>query len=167
MVTGDATLEVNGLLERMVSDPIALLERILQQVLDQAAQEYAFAADSDDPPEETIAVALGNRLAQMILNGNGSAVGEWSATGNDPEEPAQYEELLGRNAALAAALGACDCWGQHSDCTVCHGAGAPGWALPDRRLFASYVHPALRALTRRGAAPANVRRRTEHQRKES
>jgi hypothetical protein len=32
------------------------------------------------------------------------------------------------------------------DCENCLGAGTPGWAMPDRRLFSTLIRPALRAL---------------------
>jgi hypothetical protein len=166
MVTGGATVDVNGLVERTIADPLALCQRILQQVLDQLAHEYAVGDAGEERPEETIAIALGNRLAQMLLEGNGSTVREWSPAGDEPEVSTPYDELLDRDAALAAALGACDCWGEDADCPICRGLGAPGWELPDRRLFATYVRPALRALTRDGAH-VGARRETKHERKES
>ena len=54
-----------------------------------------------------------------------------------------HEELVDRNLILAAALGACDCWGTVPDCRVCSGAGGSGWADPEPALFAEYVAPAL------------------------
>jgi hypothetical protein len=44
---------------------------------------------------------------------------------------------------LAAALGACDCWGMVADCSVCAGAGTSGWTEPDVELFREFVGPAL------------------------
>jgi hypothetical protein len=167
MVTEEASLNVNGLLERVMTDPVALVERILHEVLDQLAQKYAFGGDGGEPPEEAIATALGNRLAQMIVSEDASAAAERAATDNHREELTEYEELVDRNTALATALGACDCWGQHVDCLICHGAGGPGWALPDKRLFGSYVHPAVRAVTERDAELAGALRRNEPHRKES
>jgi hypothetical protein len=57
-----------------------------------------------------------------------------------------YEELIQRNSLLAAALGACECWGDVDGCEICRGEGTPGWCRPDRRLFARFVRPAVRAL---------------------
>jgi hypothetical protein len=60
---------------------------------------------------------------------------------------AELERLRERNDACAAALGACYlCWGEDPDCPVCHGAGRPGFALPDRQWLARLVAPALRRL---------------------
>jgi hypothetical protein len=165
-VTTDAELDVNELPERVIPDLFALCQRVLQQVLDQLAREYAVGDAADEPPEETIAIALGNRLTQMLVDGNASAASEWSATSDEAEVSPSYDELLDRDVALATALGACDCWGEQADCPICRGAGRPGWELPDRRLFVTYVRPALRALPKRGAGPAGARRQTEHERKE-
>ena len=66
------------------------------------------------------------------------------------------DEVAERNLALAEALGACDCWGQDPRCHICEGEGGPGWILPDRQLFATYVQPAIRAIR---AQAANARTR--------
>lgn len=66
------------------------------------------------------------------------------------------EELAERDQVLAAALGACDCWGQNPRCRICQGEGGPGWLLPDRQLFTAYVYPALRTV-RAAAAPRTAR----------
>lgn len=55
-----------------------------------------------------------------------------------PAGPSDHEVLL------AAALGACECWGQDSECGLCGGAGTPGWTTPDQQLFEEYVMPAVR-----------------------
>jgi len=57
------------------------------------------------------------------------------------------QELSDHNLLLAAALGACDCWGTHVDCEVCAGAGTPGWTEPDPDLYAEYVTPAVNRAT--------------------
>lgn len=57
-------------------------------------------------------------------------------------EAAQH--LSDRDALLAAALGACECWGDDSDCAVCGGDGVSGWTEPDDELYATYVRPAVR-----------------------
>jgi len=44
---------------------------------------------------------------------------------------------------LAAALGACECWGDDPDCGICGGAGSSGWTDPDEELYREYVRPAL------------------------
>jgi hypothetical protein len=65
-------MNLGMLLDRAMIDPLALVERILQQALDQLAREGALAGDGDRPPEELIATALGNRLAHLIASENSS-----------------------------------------------------------------------------------------------
>jgi hypothetical protein len=62
----------------------------------------------------------------------------------------ELEELRRRNEVFAAAVGACElCWGDDPGCRVCRGRGRPGWAEPNRRLFAEVAGPAIRRLRRR------------------
>lgn len=56
-----------------------------------------------------------------------------------------YEYLLERNAELAAACGACVCWGD-ARCATCGGEGRAGWRAPEAEPFALYIEPALRRL---------------------
>jgi hypothetical protein len=163
MVTADGAIDVNELLTRILADPLALCAQVLQQFLSQLAEEYTPRGD-DVPVEETIAVALGNRLARMVVGQYGPTAARWLATEDEPASRSAYDELLETNTALAAALGACDCWGEHDDCPTCRGHGAPGWIRPDRELFVSYVHPALSALTRDNGKP--VVQGTDRDRKE-
>jgi len=59
-------------------------------------------------------------------------------------ESAAHEALVDRNVLLAAALGACDCWGVDAGCPGCGGEGSAGWVPPDPELYAEYVAPAVR-----------------------
>jgi hypothetical protein len=142
---------VGLLLERLMVDPSALVERVVQPVLEQLWRDGAAADDSDTPPDLVIATALGNRLAQVVANDQSSAASLPASSAGPDRDLAHYELLLERNGDLAAALGACDCWGEQLDCPVCDGAGRPGWVLPDRRMFAAYVYPAVRAVKKLGA----------------
>lgn len=165
-------MDLGALLGGGTLNPLALLERVFQQVVDQLARTEGFADNDERPPDELIAVALGKRLARMIVDDQSATVASASASGaaaadwdgqdwggpDDGQDLGQGglaldDELLDRNLALAAALGACDCWGQESGCTVCDGAGGPGWLPPDRQLFAAYVYPAMRAVAREGGLP--------------
>lgn len=70
---------------------------------------------------------------------------------------AMYGELAAlreRNEDLAAALGACACWGDDLACPACGGDGAPGWRAPDVPLLRAYALPALRHL--RPSRPAHA-----------
>jgi hypothetical protein len=87
--------------------------------------------------------------------------------GHHAAELIVYENLIDRNSVLAAAVGACDCWGEQAECGFCGGAGAPGWVVPDRKLFASYVYPAVRAVSKGGVPQIGAERRTQIQRKEN
>ncbi|GAA4581623.1 hypothetical protein GCM10023176_62440 [Micromonospora coerulea] len=68
-------------------------------------------------------------------------------------ESAAHEALVDRNLLLAAALVACDCWGEHAGCPGCGGEGSTGWLPPDPELYAEYVAPAVRRTTS-GRPPA-------------
>jgi hypothetical protein len=141
-------MDLSGLLGRMLPDAIALVERALQQAQEQLTRDgSAVGVGGDSSPDDMVAIALGNRLARMIVNEDSSAMEDWPMASSSADELSHYEELLDRNSVLAAALGACDCWGQHMNCPFCEGVGGPGWALPDERLFASYVRPALSVVT--------------------
>lgn len=46
-----------------------------------------------------------------------------------------------RNAFLAAALGACECWGEDAECRQCGGQGRAGFYEPDPAAFEAIVAP--------------------------
>lgn len=62
----------------------------------------------------------------------------------------QHQRLEDRSVVLAAALGACECWGEEPSCDDCRGSGSPGWLPPDPELFDELVRPADPASGRRG-----------------
>jgi hypothetical protein len=51
--------------------------------------------------------------------------------------------LSRRNAVVAAALGACRCWGLSEGCPRCHGEGRPGTFEVDPVAFAEVVVPLI------------------------
>jgi hypothetical protein len=153
------------LIARVMADPVALLGRVVQQMLDQLERDGVLALDGDLPPDELLASALGNQLARMV-NKDPSVVTDWPEGGPREGALAHYEELVERNGILAAALGACECWGQYLECPECEGVGGPGWVLPDERFFASYVHPAVTAAMRSEGPPAGTGRNGKHRQKE-
>jgi hypothetical protein len=136
-------VDFGGLIGRMVPEAIALVERVLQQTQEQLTRNGALTADSQMSPDQVIVTALGTRLARIILNEDSYAAEDRSVVGFRADEVSHYEELIDRNSVLAAALGACDCWGRHASCPFCNGIGGPGWTVPDEQLFASYIRPAL------------------------
>lgn len=73
------------------------------------------------------------------------------------EAPAQ--QLSDTCLLLAAALGACECWGRDPGCELCAGDGAPGWTDPDEDLYREFVLPAVRR--RAGTATERTNGRPE------
>ena len=69
-----------------------------------------------------------------------------SAAVVDSYDAAAYQALVDRNMILAAAVGACDCWGYESDCPLCAGAGSAGWTQPDAGLFGEFIEPAVQRM---------------------
>lgn len=120
--------EVQALLERVLPDPAGFAQRLAVQVMSRWGQSTGPAARAfytdvmaeEAPPAATIIPP------------------DWAA----PDEPPVDMNLL-----LAAALGACACWGMRADCGACRGHGSPGWTEPDPDLFAEFVQPAVAKLT--------------------
>lgn len=145
----------------VAGDPLALVERVIEQALSQLVPAEMLVEADEGSADDVLAAALGNRLARMIAGDDEPAEAQAREREDPPEWVAHYHELLDRSSTIAAALGACDCWGSRRDCAICAGAGAPGWALPDERLFASYVLPAVSALAPTGA-PAGGKTHNEN-----
>lgn len=124
--------EIQSLLERVLPDPRGFAGRLLQQAITQygqfapsaAAAYYAAASAEDMTPGDSIIVA-----------------DEWITD----ERPPDIGLLL------AAALGACECWGLLADCRICQGHGSAGWTQPDPELFEEFVQPAIDRLPSVGA----------------
>jgi hypothetical protein len=57
------------------------------------------------------------------------------------------EAVQDRNLLIAAALGACECWGEDLECDLCAGRGTPGWQRPDAQLYEEYVAAATRRMS--------------------
>ncbi|MDQ1718679.1 MAG: hypothetical protein QOG79_5316 [Mycobacterium sp.] len=64
----------------------------------------------------------------------------------DSYDAAAYQALVDRNMILAAAVGACDCWGFESGCAECGGLGVAGWIKPDAGLYGELVEPAIKRM---------------------
>jgi hypothetical protein len=123
--------DIQALLERVLSEPRAFAGRLVQQ----AITEYG-------PFTEPATTAFYTAVAEDLTASETVIVpDEWSAD----------ETPLDTNALLAAALGACECWGLREACHMCQGRGSAGWAQPDPELFEEFVRPAISRLS---ATPA-------------
>jgi hypothetical protein len=133
----------------MISNFRLFFENVLEQALAKSPNLGASMMNPDTNAREAyLAEAVGNGLAAMFETDESSTSDHSEGPARDlsPDMAAHYEELLERNAAMASALGACDCWGEVGDCEICMGAGKPGWAIPNKLLFSKLIRPALQAL---------------------
>jgi hypothetical protein len=134
MTVGEG-LNVDALMNGVGADPGALIDRVLQQVLQRLVSQGVLAGSTGAAsPQDVLAEAIGGWVTRMLDPGADGRSGSYL----------DWDELLDRNNALAAAVGACDCWGEDRDCAFCDGQGTPGWVRPDGELFAEYVDPAVR-----------------------
>jgi hypothetical protein len=124
--------EVQALLNKVLPDPAGFAQRLLLQALGRWGQPGAGgpAASFTDPfrapPSFTTAAA------EDVTD----------------EDPAATLPPVDTNILLAAALGACECWGMLPRCELCHGGGVAGWTEPDPELFDEFVRPAVAAMAR-------------------
>jgi hypothetical protein len=126
--------EVQALLEHVLPDPSGFAQRLLLQLMSQFGESGAPGAGSYGSAANAFYTA---------------ATHEDATTSNiiiTPEQPDVGEGLAGTNVLLAAALGACECWGLRADCDVCRGYGSAGWTEPVPELFYEFVGPAIAKL---------------------
>jgi len=138
-------------------DLIALGTRVLERALQKTGHIplHVYDAGEVPPPDDTL---VDNLAGQLI-----GFVGKLDTKFSTPLLQAgvtssQLEQERSRNRMLARALGACECWGESSDCAQCGGCGGPGWQLPDRAHFEAFVRPALRKVSHFRFAARNQRR---------
>jgi len=114
--------DVMALLTQVLADPSAFAERLAEQ----AVTRFAHGPDGAGRLD-------GDRVvdAERVVD----AAGFTTRSDND------------NNILLAAALGACECWGAEITCPDCGGAGAAGWTEPDVALFQKFVGPAVERLS--------------------
>jgi hypothetical protein len=125
--------EVQALLDRVLPDPSGFAQRLLLQLMAQFGESAAPGAGA----------------AGSAANAFYAAATHEDAASNiviTPEQPDADEALTGTNLLLAAALGACECWGLRADCDVCRGRGSAGWTEPVPELFYEFVGPAIAKL---------------------
>jgi hypothetical protein len=119
--------DVQDLLRRVLPDPSGFAERLLQQ----ATEKWSGRGLGEAVPD------LANAL------GHDTVVVTPSSSDDAPHDVVNECNLL-----LAAALGACRCWGMQSTCPLCKGCGSSGWVEPEQDLFQEFVGPAVERLSR-------------------
>jgi hypothetical protein len=126
--------EVQALLEKVLPDPTGYGRRLLLQAMARMGQ-----LAEPDASAPAGARAFYTAAAEDVTA---------SETVIAPDQPVSYETPIDTNMLLAAALGACDCWGLRADCILCQGHGCAGWTEPDPELFEEFVRPAIAKLSR-------------------
>lgn len=119
--------EVQALLERVLPDPSGYAGRLLKQAMGQWGQ---------------VAAPTATAFYTATMAEDFTA----SETVTKPEQSAADERPTDINILLAAALGACECWGLQADCRLCQGLGSAGWIQPEADLFNEFVRPAIARL---------------------
>ncbi len=132
---------VQELLDRVRPDPAGFAQRLLMQVMTRWGDMRA--------PDPTTFYT--QPMVQETLRDRTTEPSDASL------RPAPYDGLVDTNIILAAALGACHCWGLLTDCETCRGLGTPGWELPDRELFTELVEPAVARMSAAAADGAKPR----------
>jgi hypothetical protein len=128
--------EVEALLEKVLPDPTGFGRRLLLQAMARLGQ----LAEPDGGASFAGAKAFYTTAAAEDVT--------VSETVTASDQPAGDTALTDINLLLAAALGACDCWGLRADCVQCQGHGSAGWTEPDPDLFEEFVQPAVAKLSR-------------------
>jgi hypothetical protein len=126
--------EVQALLVRVLPDPSGFAQRLLLQLMGQfgqSAEPGAGAFNSSARAFYTAATGEDVTAPDIVIT---------------PEQPGADEALTSTHLLLAAALGACECWGLQADCDVCRGYGSAGWTEPVPELFYEFVGPAIAKL---------------------
>ncbi|MCW2905923.1 MAG: hypothetical protein JWL68_712 [Actinomycetia bacterium] len=115
--------DVQTLLERVLPDPGGFAQRLALQAMERWGQSATarvsapYAAAAEDVTADGIVIT--------------------------PEPPDEDGTAIDMTMLLAAALGACECWGLRPGCARCWGDGSAGWARPDPELFEEFVKPAM------------------------
>jgi len=119
--------EVQALLERVIPDPAGYAQRLALQVMTRWGQAGQPHASAFYTAAETEDVTVGD----IVIT---------------PDRLDADEPPIDTNILLAAALGACECWGLEANCGLCQGQGSAGWTQPDPELFEEFVKPAIARL---------------------
>jgi hypothetical protein len=145
--------EVQALLERVLPDPSGFAQRLLLQFMAQ----FGESAGPGAGPSGSAASAFYTAATHEDVAASNIII--------TPEQPDADEAPVGTNLLLAAALGACECWGLRADCDLCQGQGSAGWTEPVPELFDEFIGPAIAKLpdvpadnlTRHGDVPPDRR----------
>jgi hypothetical protein len=124
-VSGTELEEILALVSRVLPDPSGYAERLIEQALGWVAEQ--------------------SRAGGAIPGAAHLGAGESRTIRVEPEPPREDRHEL--NDLLASALGACECWGDDTECRRCAGLGASGWLEPDADLFQMFVGPAVERLS--------------------
>ena len=126
--------EVQALLEHVLPDPSGYAQRLMVQAMTRwgnSARPQEAGAFYPPPPYEP--------------PDSGTVIPAGRDSTDDP--------AINTNLLLAAALGACECWGLDAACGVCLGYGTAGWTVPDLELFEEFVQPAITKLFGAASTP--------------
>jgi hypothetical protein len=126
--------EVQALLERVLPDPSGFAQRLLMQAMARWGQSTVSGASAFYPGGDdfyTAAATPKTRTSKTVIT---------------PDQVIMDGAPIDTNLLLAAALGACECWGLRRECQLCGGQGCAGWAQPDAELFEEFVQPAAARL---------------------
>jgi len=124
--------EVQALLEHVLPDPGGYAQRLAMQAMTRWGQSAGSYASAFDPA----ATARDVTVSDIVVA---------------PDQEPADEPAIDTNMLLAAALGACECWGLRADCRMCRGQGSAGWTHPDPELFDDFVGPAIAKMSRTSA----------------
>jgi hypothetical protein len=119
--------EVQALLERVLPDPAGFAQRLALQAMTRWGQ----SAEPGPAAFYTATDAADLTVGDILLT---------------PDRPGEQEPPVDTNMLLAAALGACECWGLQAGCDLCWGQGCAGWIQPDPELFEEFIQPAIARL---------------------
>jgi hypothetical protein len=136
--------QVQALLEHVLPDPSGFAQRLLLQVMARWGQTARPGASAFNP--DTSAFNSDSDPGAFYAAATPENV-DASEIAITPERSAADEASADTNIVLAAALGACECWGLRADCHICSGRGSAGWTEPVPELFDEFVGPAIAKLS--------------------
>ncbi len=119
--------QIQALVDHVLTDPTRFAQRLVGQLV----TEWGISAED------------GSAIIDTSVS---AGPAQPSDTTQDNDVLAPNQRLINTNILLAAAMGACDCWGLDPGCRICRGEGSAGWVDPDPKLFNEFVAPAIARL---------------------